>query len=148
MKDERQPYAGDTRNSPVVPCITGSVISCILAAGIMIAHFPGPAPLWGSIMWVGIASGLTVASIMFILRRRPFARNLFFKVASWVFLYILVLTGVGEYVIVFDGMRGEPLVILTIILILFLINIPLLWGFSVARHERVSNPPSQVEHIS
>jgi hypothetical protein len=45
----------------------------------------------------------------------------------------------GEYVIVFDGTRGEPLVVMTIILLLFLVNIPMLWGFSVARHERVPN---------
>ncbi len=139
MTNAKQPYAGDTRSSPIILCITVTVISCILAAGIMIAHFPGPAPLWGSWMWVGIAAGLTIASTILILRRKPYARKLFFKVAGWVFLYILILTGVGEYVIVFDGMRGEPLVIMTIILILFLINIPLLWGFSVARHERVSS---------
>jgi RsiW-degrading membrane proteinase PrsW (M82 family) len=42
----------------------------------------------------------------------------------------------GEYVMAFDGMRGEALVIMTVILLLFLVNIPMLWGFSVARHER------------
>jgi len=130
------PYAGDTTRSPVVACIVGTIISCILAAGIIIAHIPEPAPMWGSIMWVCIAAVLTIATIVLILRKRPFARKLFFTVAKWVFLYILVLTGMGEYVIAFDGTRGEPLVVMTIILLLFLVNIPMLWGFSVARHER------------
>jgi hypothetical protein len=136
MTNETVPYAGDTKGSPVVVCITLTVISCVLSAGIIISRFPGPAPLWGSILWIGIASALTIASITLILRRKPFARDVFFKVAKWVFLYMLVLTGVGEYVIVFDKTRGEPLVIITIILVLFLINVPMLWGFSVARHER------------
>ena len=136
MVNTPQPYAGDTKSSPVIACIIGTIISCILAAGIIIAHIPEPAPMWGSIMWVCIAAVLTIATIVLILRKRPFARKLFFTVAKWVFLYILVLTGMGEYVIAFDGVRGEPLVVMTIILLLFLVNIPMLWGFSVARHER------------
>jgi hypothetical protein len=44
----------------------------------------------------------------------------------------------GEYVIVLDGTRGSALVVMTIIIGLFLVNIPMLWGFSVARHERIS----------
>ncbi len=135
MKNEAQPYAGDARTSPITICITLTVISCILAAGIMIAHFPGPAPLWGSVLWIGVAAVLTVASSVLIASKKPFSRKLFFSVAKWVFLYMLVLSGVGEYVLVFDGTRGEALVILTAILLLFLINIPMLWGFSVARNE-------------
>jgi len=137
MVNTTQPYAGDTKSSPVIACIIGTVISCILAAGIIIAHMPRPAPIWGSVMWVGIAAALTIVTIVLILRKKSFARKLFLKVAKWVFLYILVLTGMGEYVIIFDGTRGETLVVITIILLLFLVNIPMLWGFSVARHERI-----------
>jgi hypothetical protein len=139
MVNTTQPYAGDTKSSPIIASIIGTVISCILAAGIIIAHIPEPAPMWGSVMWVCIAAVLTIATIVLILRKKPFARKLFFKVAKWVFLYILILTGMGEYVIVFDGTRGESLVVITIILLLFLVNIPMLWGFSVARHERASS---------
>jgi hypothetical protein len=130
------PYAGDSTRSPVVACIVGTIISCILAAGIIIVHIPASAPMWGSIMWVCIAAVLTVATMVLILRKKSFARKRFFTVAKWVFLYILVLTGMAEYVMAFDGMRGETLVVMTIILLLFLVNIPMLWGFSVARHER------------
>jgi hypothetical protein len=136
MVNTPQPYAGDTKSSPVIACIIGAIISCILAAGIIVTYIPKQAPLWGPIMWVCIAAVLTVATIGLVLRKEPFARRLFFTVAKWVFLYILVLTGIGEYVIAFDGVRGEPLVVMTIILLLFLVNIPMLWGFSVARHER------------
>lgn len=136
MKNEVQPYAGDTKTSPVIVCMTLTVISCILAAGIMLAHFPGPAPLWGSWLWIGVAAGLTIVSAVLVAGKKPFSRRIFLTVAKWVFLYMLVLSGVGEYVLVFDGTRGEALVILTAILLLFLINIPMLWGFSVARHER------------
>jgi hypothetical protein len=135
-----QLYAGDTRSSPIIACIVGTIVSCIIAAGIIIAHIPEPPPMWGSYMWLSIAGVLTVATIVQILMKKRFARKLFFKVAKWVFLYILVLTGMGEYVIAFDGTRGTTLVVMTIILLLFLINIPMLWGFSVARHEQV---PSQ-----
>ena len=137
MVTKTEPYAGDTKSSPVIATIIGTIISCIMAAGIIIAYIPEQPPIWGSIMWLGIAGALTLTSIVLILRKKPFAWKVFFKVAKWVFLYILVLTGMGEYVIVFDGTRGETLVVMTIIILLFLINIPMLWGFSVARHERV-----------
>ena len=136
MVETPQPYVGDNNRSPIVACIIGAIISCILAAGIIVTYIPKQAPLWGPIMWVCIAAVLTVATVVLVLRKEPFARRLFFTVAKWVFLYILVLTGIGEYVIAFDGVRGEPLVVMTIILLLFLVNIPMLWGFSVARHER------------
>ena len=139
MTNAAQPYAGDTKSSPVVACITGSVISCILSAGIVVSRIPGPIPIWGSVMWLCIAAVLTVVSAVLIWRRKPFARKLFLKVAKWVFLYILVLSGMGEYVIVFDGTRGDPLVVMTLTVLLFLVNIPMLWGFSVARHERNSS---------
>jgi hypothetical protein len=138
MVNDPQPYAGDTKRSPVVACIVGTIVSCILAAGIIVAHLPQPAPLWGSIMWVCVGAVLTGVTIVLLLTKQPFARRLFFTVAKWVFLYILVLTAMGEYVLVFDGMRGEPLVIMTAVLLLFLVNIPMLWGFSVARHERAA----------
>ena len=139
MMKEAPTYAGDTTYSPIIACITATVISCILAAGIMIAHFPGPSPMWGSILWESVAAALTIVSTVLILTKKPFARKLFFTVAKWVFLYILVMSGMGEYVLVFDGTRGEPLVVMTIILLLFLVNVPMLWGFSVARHERTSS---------
>ena len=138
MVNTPTPYAGDSTRSPIVACIVGTIISCILAAGIIIVYIPAEAPMWGPIMWVCIAAVLTVATIVLILRKKPFARKRFFTVAQWVFLYILVLSGMAEYVMVFDGMRGETLVVMTIILLLFLVNIPMLWGFSVARHERTS----------
>ncbi len=130
------PYAGDTTRSPAVACMVGTIISCILAAGIIIVHIPAPAPMWGPVTWVCVAAVLTVATIVLLLRKKPFARQRFFTVAKWVFLYIRVLTGMAMYVMVYDGMRGETLVVMTIILLLFLVNIPMLWGFSVARHER------------
>ena len=139
MVNKEQPYAGDTKSSPIIACITATVVSCILAAGIIISRMPGPAPLWGSVLWVCIAAVLTLISIVLLMRKKPFARTLFFKVAKWVFLYFLLMSAMGEYVIVFDGTRGESLVIMTIILLLFLVNVPMLWGFSVARHERNSD---------
>ncbi len=87
-------------------------------------------------MWVCIAAVLTVATVVQLARKKPFARKVFYKVAKWVFLYFLVISGMGEYVMVLNGMRGSILVIMTIILLIFLVNIPMLWGFSVARHER------------
>ena len=140
-KHSPQPYAGDTKISLIVGCMVGTIVACILALGIVIAYMPEPAPLWGPFMWAGIGAVLTVASVIQIALKKRFNRKLFFKVAKWAFLYILVLSGMGEYIVVYDGTRGVTLVIMTITLLLFLFNIPMLWGFSVARHEPDQDRP-------
>jgi hypothetical protein len=139
MENATQPYAGDTTTSPIVIFLTASVISCILSVGIMISRIPGPVPLWGSVLWLCIAAALTTASAILILMKKPFAPKVFFKIAKWTFLYFLVISSMGEYVIIFNGTRGSTLVVMTITILLFLVNIPMLWGFSVARHERTSD---------
>ena len=58
MVTKTEPYAGDTKSSPVIATIIGTIISCILAAGIIIAYIPEQPPIWGSIMWLGIAGAL------------------------------------------------------------------------------------------
>ena len=42
-----------------------------------------------------------------------------------------------EYAFVYDDTRGTQLVILTSLLVLFMVNVPVLIGFTVARYERV-----------
>jgi hypothetical protein len=42
-----------------------------------------------------------------------------------------------EYAFVYDDTRGTQLVILTLMLVLFMLNVPVLAAFTVARYERV-----------
>jgi hypothetical protein len=134
-----EPYAGDTTRSAVVAFTIGSIVCALVSVGILVFYVPRPGSLaWASGFSVASAA-LLVAALVSLLRRRHFAWQRFFIVARWVLLLTLVYTGMLEYVIVYDGARGNPLIIMTIVLLLTAIDIPILWAFSVARHERVSS---------
>jgi hypothetical protein len=137
MIHSQEPYAGDTTRSAIPLFALGSIICAILSAGIMAAYVPQPAPL-------GVCTGFLIASLVLLLatavsliRRPNFAWGRFFSVAKWVVLVTLVITSMLEYVFVFDGTRGTALVIMSVVLAITAIDIPILWGFSVARHERI-----------
>ena len=47
----------------------------------------------------------------------------------------VVIAGMLEYVFVYDHTSGTQLLILTLMLVVFAVNVPMLLGFSVARFQ-------------
>jgi hypothetical protein len=139
MVNAPEPYAGDTTGSPLVAFAIGSIVCALVSVGILVFYVPRPASLAWASGFSAASAALLLAAIVSLLRRRLFAWHRFFIVARWVLLLTLVYTGMLEYVIVFDGARGKPLIIMTIVLLLTAIDVPILWAFSVARHERISS---------
>ena len=78
---------------------------------------------------------LLAVNAILLTRIEHFAWRLFRLVAGWVLAVYLVIAGMLEYVFVYDHTRGTQLVILTLMLVVFAVNLPLLLGFSVARYE-------------
>jgi hypothetical protein len=132
-----EPYLGDTTRSPIRLFAMGSLVCAILSAGIMAAYAPRPAPLGPSEGLLAASAVLLLACVAGLLLRPNFAWSRFFTVAKYVVLMTVVISAMLEYVFVFDGMRGTALAIMTAVLAITAIVIPILWGFSVARHERV-----------
>lgn len=135
--EPHEPRLGDTTHSPIRLFATGSLLCAMLSAGIMAAYVPRPAPLGWSTGFLAASAVLLVAAAVGMLLRRDFAWRRFFVVARYVVLMTAVISAMLEYVFVFDGMRGTALVIMTIVLAITAIDIPILWGFAVARHESV-----------
>jgi hypothetical protein len=71
-------------------------------------------------------------------RAREFAWGRFIQVGCWALLAYSVVAGMLEFVFVLDGTRGTMLVVLTLMLAFFAVDIPLILAFSVARSETVS----------
>jgi len=131
-----EPYLGDTSRSPVVGCMLASIVCAFLSVGIIAAYLPRPAPLPWSIGFLVASAALLAAALVFLLRRRGFAWRLFFAVARWILALTLVFTAMAVYVFVSDGTPLKTMAIMAIVLLLTAIDIPVLVGFSVARHER------------
>ena len=131
------PNLGDTTRSPIRLFAIGSLVCAILSAGILAAYAPRPAPLGPSEGFLIGSVVLLLATVAGLVLRRNFAWSRFFAVAKYVVLMTVVISAMLEYIFVFDGMRGGALAIMSIVLAITAIDIPILWGFSVARHERV-----------
>ena len=66
-----------------------------------------------------------------------FAWKRFFQVGRWSLLAYAVIAGMIEFAFVYDHTRGAQLVVMTLMLVLFMLNVPVLIAFTVARYERV-----------
>ena len=60
----------------------------------------------------------------------------FRRVAVWVLAGYGMIAYMLEYVFIRDGMRGERLVVMSLGLLVFTLDIALLLAFSVARYQR------------
>jgi hypothetical protein len=124
------------RNLPPVPALAVASMILVVTGGIYLAaHLPRPAPLGPAVGLVVTAGALVAAAVAMISRTRPFAWSTFARVAGWSFVAYVVIAGLLEYVFVLDGTRGSVLVVLTLMLVIFAVDIPLLFGFSVARYQ-------------
>jgi hypothetical protein len=139
--EAHEPYLGDTSHSPIRLFAIGSLLFAMLSAGFMAAYAPRPAPLGWPTGFLAASAALLLAASAGLFLRRGFAWRRFFVVAKYVVLMTAVISAMLEYVFVFDGMRGNALAIMSIVLAITAIDIPILWGFAVARHERVPSRP-------
>ena len=77
---------------------------------------------------------------MLLARVDDFAWWRFFEVMRWGLLAYLVVAGMLEYTFLYDHTRGALLAIMSCMLVLFMVNVPLLMAFTVARHQATTEP--------
>jgi hypothetical protein len=121
---------------PPVQQISIAVIVLIVIGGIdTAAHLPRHVPQGPTIALLSAAAVLLAANFLLLSRIEPFNWRVFRQVAGWVLLAYAVIAGMLEYVFIYDHTRGTQLVILTLMLVVFAVNIPVLIGFCVARFQ-------------
>lgn len=128
------------RKLPPIAEIAVAAMALIIAGGITLAsRLPKPAPLPLLTGLLIAAAALMLADVVLLARLRDFAWPLFFQVATWTALAYAVMYGILEFTFVYDHVTGTTLVVLTLMLVVFAVDIPLLFGFSVARY----SPPGE-----
>ncbi len=123
------------RLPPVAELTIGSMALVIVGGIYLAAHLPRRADLGPAIGLLSASGVLLATAVALLARVRPFARQVFFRVAGWALLAYVVIAGMLEYVFVLDGTRGALLAVLTLMLVVFALDIPFLFGFSVARYQ-------------
>ncbi len=121
---------------PPIKEVAIATIAVVVSGGIYLAaHLPRPAPTGPAFAILAVAAVLLLWDVVALARLKSFAWQKFFLVAKWALLGYLVEAGMLEYVFLYDHVRGSTLVILTLMLAIFAVDIPLLLAFSVARYQ-------------
>lgn len=129
--------AGTTtrRLPPVAEILVGSMM-LVIASGIYLAsRLPRVPALAPAAVLLALSGGLLLVAVALVARLRTFAWPVFFRVTGWVSLAYVVIAGMLEYIFVLDHTRGGMLVVITVGLVIFALDIPILMGFSVARYQ-------------
>ena len=117
----------------------GAASMAFVAAGAiyLAAYLPKRAPLGVAIACLACAAALLAVNALLLSRVEEFAWWRFRQVMGWGLLAYCVVAGMLEYTFLYDRTRGAPLAIMTCMLVLFMINVPLLLAFTVARFQAV-----------
>lgn len=141
MVSSRPPVPG--RQLPPITAVVMASMAMVIAGGIYLAaYLPKQAPLPLPIALVTAGVLLFVIAAVMLTRLGDFAWDRFFQVGGWALLAYVVIVGMLEFVLVIDQTRGALLALLTVILLIFALDIPVLLGFSVARFQETAGSPT------
>jgi len=124
------------RSAPPVTALGMASIALVASGVIYLASYlPRRAPLGPAVGLLCAAAAVLVASIVLLARQKDFAWRRFFQVAWWALIAYVVIGGMIEYAFVYDHTRGSVLVVMTLLLTTFILNVPVLLAFTVARFQ-------------
>jgi hypothetical protein len=110
-------------------------LALIVAGGIYLSsHIPNHVPLTPAIVLLAASVLLLFTNVALLSRVKVFDWQRFTQVAKWSLLAYTVIAGMIEYVFLRNHLKGGPLVVLTLSLVVFAVHVPMLVGFTVARY--------------
>ena len=120
---------------PPVSEISVAVLALVVAGGVYLAaHLPKHTSLTFTTSTVVVAGVLVLINLVLLTRLTGFAWKTFFQVAKWTLLAYAIFAAALEYIFVKDGVRGSILVLMSATLVIFAVNLPIHFGFTVARY--------------
>jgi hypothetical protein len=130
------------RRLPPVAQVAVASMALVIVSGIYLAaHLPHRPPLGPAEGLLAVAGVLLVADVIVVSRLHSFNWEVFFRVGGWALLAYGVIAGMLEFIFIFDHTRGASLVVFTLSLVVFAVDVPLLLAFSVARYQEVDPAP-------
>jgi hypothetical protein len=120
---------------PPVTALGMLSLALVLVGGIYrSAHLPEHVPLGPAVALLAASVVVLLVNVAALSRVKGFAWGRLFEVAKWALLAYAIIAGMIEYVFLRNDTSGGPLVVLTLSLVVFALNVPLLIGFTVARY--------------
>jgi len=125
----------ERRFPPVIEIGAASMVLVIVAVIYIASYLPRHAPLLPAVVLLCASGALYVGNMIVLSRLRDFAWWRFAQVARWGLLAYLVIAGMLEFTFIYDATRGSLLAVMTLSLLLFTLNVPILLAFTVARYQ-------------
>jgi hypothetical protein len=118
-------------------------LALVVVGGILMASYvPGRPPLGVPLVLAAVSAVLLLAGVFLLSRLDQFAWPRFFVVFRWALLAYVISAGMIGYAFIHDHTRGAPLALVTVMLVIFALDVPLIIAFTVARY---SSPPHSAD---
>ncbi len=131
----------EERRLPPVTQLGMLSLSLVVAGVIYLsAHLPEHVPLGPAIALLAVSALLLIGNVVALRRTEGFAWGRFLEVARWALLAYAIIAGLIEYVFLRNNTSGGALVVLTLSLVVFALNVPVLIAFTVARYDDPDSP--------
>lgn len=125
------------RGLPPITQLGMASLALLVAGGIYLAaRLPDDEPLAPAIVLLAGSALLLALSLALLARTSGFAWRRFAEVGGRALLAYAVIAGLIEYAFLRNDMSGGALIVLTLSLVVFAVQVPILIAFTVARHER------------
>jgi hypothetical protein len=143
------PFAQTTRQTGVLlpPPNAFAIVTLMLvlgAVGTLASYLPFNAPLDVTLPLIEVAIVLYAAAVWRLFATRTYAWSTFFAVARPTLLAAGTAAVIIEFAFYYDKTGGRSLAILSTGLALFVLDLALLLGYSVARNEPLQEPEPEL----
>jgi hypothetical protein len=126
----------DIRRPPIWECGVAALVLVVVSVIYLASYLPRKPSTVPVYVMLAAATLLIVAQLVLIGGLSSFSRRSFHQVAGWSLAAYVVIGGMIEFAFLRNHTRGEELVLLTWAIALFILDVPLILGFSVARYQR------------
>ena len=110
-------------------------LALVVVGGILMASYvPRRPPLGVPLVLAAVSAVLLLAGVLLLSRLDQFAWPRFFVVFRWALLAYVISAGMIGYAFIHDHTRGAPLALVTVMLVIFALDVPLVIAFTVARY--------------
>jgi hypothetical protein len=124
------------RKLPPISEIAIVTMTLVVIGGTYIAgHIPDDVPLLLPTILAVAAAVLLVVNLYLTSTLKPFAWGVFKQVFGWSLVGYGVISALLMFVFLRDDIPGDVMTFLIAMLVIFAVNIPLLFAFSVARYQ-------------
>jgi hypothetical protein len=129
------PPSAKTGFPPAAELATVSLALVVVGGVFMAAYFPTPPPLALPIALVACSAVLLAGAIALLVRVRGFAWATFSLVVRWALVAYVISAGMIEFSFLRNHASGAPLLVVSLMLVLFAVDVPLIIAVTVARYQ-------------